>query len=85
MPREPRAHYLLAKALLEQKRVEEALKEASTALSIEERNPKYMVQKASILDRLKRHDEAANLMKRDPFDAGRGRVLCPARLDLAQA
>ena len=62
--KEPRAHYLLAKALLEQKRVEEALKEASTALSIEERNPKYMVQKASILDRLKRHDEAANLMKR---------------------
>ncbi len=62
--KEPRAHYLLAKALLQQKRVEEALAEASTALSIEERNPKYMVQKASILDRLKRHDEAANLMKR---------------------
>ena len=62
--KEPRAHYLLAKALLQQKRVEEALTEASTALSIEERNPKYMVQKASILDRLKRHDEAANLMKR---------------------
>ena len=37
--KEPRAHYLLAKALLEQKRAEEALKEASTALSIEERTP----------------------------------------------
>ncbi len=62
--KEPRAHYLLAKALLKQDRVEDALKAASTALAIEERNPKYMVQKASILDRLKRHDEAANLMKR---------------------
>jgi tetratricopeptide (TPR) repeat protein len=62
--KEPRAHYLLAKALLKQKRIEEALQAASTALSIEERNPKYMVQKASILDRLDRHDEAVNLMKR---------------------
>jgi tetratricopeptide (TPR) repeat protein len=62
--KEPRAHYLLAKALLKQGRVEDAFQSASTALSIEERNPKYMVQKASILDELKRHDEAVSLMKR---------------------
>ncbi|MDE0883209.1 MAG: tetratricopeptide repeat protein, partial [Myxococcota bacterium] len=62
--KEPRAHYLLAKALLKQGRTEDAFQSASTALSIEERNPKYMVQKASILDELKRHDEAVNLMKR---------------------
>ena len=63
-PDEPRAHYLLAKALLLQGRRKEALKSIDQSLVIEERNPKFMVERARVLDSMERHSEAINLMKR---------------------
>jgi tetratricopeptide (TPR) repeat protein len=63
-PREARAHYLLAKVLLLQDRQSEALESAQAALDLEERNPKYMVERAKILGKLGRHEEAENIMKR---------------------
>ena len=62
--KEANLFYLRAAALVRKKRYAEALQESSRALSIDARNPKYLVQKATILDRLKRYDEAANLMRR---------------------